>query len=196
MRYTVKWRRFNLETKPLEVITFDATDNNTKWGDFTHFSGGFMESHAAMKSDPTTIARIDDIRSGDFLGQHACHIEWYVPPCKDGDSCVIKIHNSWEMPWPAHVVFLRNHFHAGGVNMTTYTKDFRCTGNGTYDKVGNLVDISTCSADGSGNGIHVVNKGQQIFVESVYKQDDLPHYGVMSMSFVYAHILNQQEIQV
>merc|ERR1712100_681634 len=167
-----------------------------KWGDFSHFSGGFMESHAAMKSDPTSIARINDIRSGDFLGQQACHVEWYVPPCQDGDSCIMKIRNSWEMPWPVHIVYLRNHFHAGGVNMTTYTKDFQCTGNSTYDDDNNLVDISTCSVYGSANGIYHIDKGDKLFVESVYKQDKLPHYGVMSMSFVYAHILIQQEIQV
>jgi len=198
VRYTVKWRSFTPETKTLEVITFDATDNNTKWGDFAHFQGGFMESHEALKSDPTSVARINDIRSGDFLGQKSCHIEWYVPPCQDGTSCTIKIQNSWEMPWPAHIVFLRNHFHPGGVNMSTYTDDFFCTGHSSYDDNENLVDISTCTVDGNSNGDGVmrVEKGQKLSVESVYKQDALPRYGVMSMSFVYAHIPRQQEIQV
>jgi hypothetical protein len=196
LRYTLKWKDFSPTTLPLEVITFDATDNNTLWGDFANWPGGFHQSHSVMKSDPTTVARINDVRSGDFNGLRACHIEWYVPPCKEGDSCTISVKNSWEMPWPVHIVFLRNHFHAPGINMTTYTKDFRCTGVGTYDSLGNLADVSTCSVGDSNNILRKMEKGDQLVVESVYKQDSLPHYGVMSMSFIYAHVPRQQEVQV
>jgi len=196
IRYTLKWQDFNpATTLPLEVISFDATDNNTLWGDFANWQGGFQESHSALKSDPTSLARINDIRSGDFTGLRSCHIEWFVPACRSGDECILKIQNSWEMPWPAHIVFLRNHFHAGGINMTTYTKDFRCTGHTTYDSEDNLVDISTCSVEAN-NGVMQLAAGDKLFVESFYRQDALPHYGVMSMSFVYAHIPRQPEVQV
>jgi len=198
LRYTVRWRDFNRATTlPLEVITFDATDNNTLWGDFANFPGGFHQSHSVMKNDPTTVARVNDIRSGDFNGKRSCHVEWFVPACKEGDSCVISVRNSWEMPWPVHVVFLRNHFHASGINMTTRSNGFSCTGNSTYDSSGNLIDISTCSlARSSADSVYRMEKGEKMVVESYYKQDSLPHYGVMSMSFVYAHIPRQNEVQV
>jgi len=197
IRYTLKWVDFNpATTLPLEVISFDATDNNTKWGDFANWQGGFAQSHAAMREDPTSVARIEDIRSGDFNHLWSCHIEWYVPACKPGEDCILTLKNSWEVPWPMHVVFLRNHFHAGGINMTTYTKDFRCVGNSTYDDQKNLVDISTCAVGGASNGVVQVPAGEKLYVESVYQQDSLPHYGVMSMSFVYAYIPRQNEVQV
>jgi hypothetical protein len=196
MRYTIRWRDFNpATTLPLEVITFDATDNNTKWGDLPRLSGGFSESHTDMKNDPTTLSRVNDIRSGDFDGRRACHIEWYVPPCKKGESCIMKVQNSWEVPFPMHFVFLRNHFHAGGINMTTSSKGFKCTGHSSYDDNDNLVEISTCSSKDT-NSVHVLDRGEKLHVESVYKQDHLPHYGVMSMSFVYAHIPRQQYVHV
>merc|ERR1711918_42488 len=89
-----------------------------------------------------------------------------------------------------HIVFLRNHFHAGGVNMTTYTDGYRCIGNSTYDDNGSIVDISACGFKQKNDSAESLQlqRGQKLYVESVYKQDDLPHYGVMSMSFVYAHI--------
>lgn len=200
IRYTIKWRDFNpITTLPLEVVTFDATDNNTKWGDLPFIPGGFQESHTALKNDPTSMTVVNDGRSGDFDGKRACHIEWYVPPCRLGDSCTLKIRNSWELPYPMHIAFLRNHFHAGGINMTTFVPGkFACTGRGTYDQRGNLVEISTCSASelSSAKGVLKLDRGEQLLVESFYKQDDIPHYGVMSMSFVYAHIPRNQDVHV
>jgi len=192
IRYTIRWRDFNPQTTmPLEVITFDATDNNTKWGDLPRIPGGFAESHEAMKNDPTTMARVSDPRSGDFTNRRACHIEWYVPPCQTGTDCLVTIRNSWELPWPIHIVLLRNHFHAGGLNMTTYADGYKCTGNGTYDPDGIMEDISACTAHDSSDDVPrgvTLQRGEKLYVESVYQQDELPHYGVMSMSFVYAHI--------
>lgn len=189
IRYTLKWQAFDpVTTLPLEVISFDVTDNNTQWADLPRIPGGFPESHVAMKQDPTTIARVYDPRSGDFNGERACHIEWYVPPCKTGDNCVVTVRNSWEVPWPMDIVFLRNHFHAGGINMTTRTDKFSCIGRGTYDDNANLVDITTCTVNENSDGLYRLEAGEKLYAESVYQQDDLPHYGVMSMSFVYAHI--------
>jgi len=76
--------------------------------------------------------------------------------------------------------------------MTTYTDNFACTGYGTYDEDLNMVDVSTCKPVNH----YRIKKGQKLFVESVYQQDELPHYGVMSMSFVYAHIPRKPVIQV
>jgi hypothetical protein len=199
IRYTLKWRDFTAATLPLEVITFDATDNNTKWGDLPFLPGGMPQSHSALKNDAVSWSRVNDGRSGDFDGKRACHIEWYVPACKAGDTCLISVKNSWELPYPMHIVFLRNHMHAPGTHMTTYTDSgFSCMGNATYDKEHNLIDVSTCAInDGSNSpGVHQLKRGEKIFVDSVYKQDELPHYGVMSMSFVYAHIPKDQYVQV
>merc|ERR1712072_130476 len=194
IRYTIKWRDFNAATTlPLEVITFDATDNNTKWGDFPFIPGGFPETHHAQKNDPLSLATISDGRSGDFDGMRACHIEYYVPPCKAGDSCIHRITNSWELPYPIHIVFIRNHFHAGGINMTTYDESgYKCTGVGSYDK-DDLIDVSTCTTT---SGLHRIERGQRLFVDTVYQQDQLPHYGVMAMSFVYAHVPRNQDLHV
>lgn len=199
IRYTIRWKDYSSATTlPLEVITFDATDNNTKWGDLPFIPGGFPESHSVMKSDPVSLARVNDGRSGDFDGKRACHIEWYVPPCSSGSDCIIKIRNSWHLPYPVQVVFLRNHFHAGGINMTTWTDGWSCTGHSTYDKSANLVEISTCAANSSQEsiGIQTIPRGAEVFVESVYQQDHLPHYGVMSMSFVYVHVPVRQDLIV
>lgn len=195
IRYTMKWREFDSTIKPLEVITFDATDNNTKWGDLPWFQGGFPETHDAQKSDPLSVATINDGRSGDFDGHRACHIEYFVPPCKEGTSCIHRVHNSWTMPYPVDIIFIRNHFHAGGINMTTTGGEQQCTGESTYDETGNLVDISTCRMPSKGwpFGVWHVERGEKILVETDYKQDaKLPHYGVMAMSFVYAHVPTQQ----
>merc|ERR1712232_1124777 len=87
IRYTIRWRPFTAGTTlPLEVITFDATDNNTKWGDLPFIPGGFKESHDTLNNDATSVARVFDGRSGDFDGKRACHIEWFVPACKAGDD--------------------------------------------------------------------------------------------------------------
>jgi len=196
IRYTLRWNDFSTATTlPLEVITFDATDNNTKWGDLPFIPGGMQQAHKELKNDATSLARVNDGRSGDFDGKRACHIEWYVPPCTAGDDCTIKIKNSWTMPYPAQVVFLRNHFHAGGINMSTWTTGFNCTGHGTYDDKDNLVEISTCAANAAHN-LGVVQRGDEISVEAVYQQDHLPHYGVMSMSFVYVHVPQAQDLIV
>jgi hypothetical protein len=197
IRYTIKWRDFSpATTLPLEVITLDATDNNTKWGDLPWLPGGFTEKHDMLKSDALSLKTVNDGRSGDFDGHPSCHIEYYVPPCAKGESCHHRIVNSWVIPYPMEIVFLRNHFHAGGVNMTTYGPSFSCTGNGTYDKTGNLVDISTCTRGSEIAHTHRVQRGERLFVESHYLQDDLPHYGVMAMSFVYAHVPRDQDVIV
>jgi hypothetical protein len=199
IRYTIKWRDFNAATVlPLEVITLDATDNNTKWGDLPFIPGGFPEAHAAQKSDPLSVATVNDGRSGDFNGHRACHIEWYVPACKPGDSCIMRLHNSWELPYPIHPVFVRNHFHAGGINMTTYASGGSCTGNSSYDENDNLYDISTCALGRGGwsSGSLRVKRGERLFVEAAYQQDHLPHYGVMGMSFIYAHVPSEQDLLV
>lgn len=195
IRYTIKWRDFSpVATRPLQVITLDGTDNNTKWGDLPWFPGGYRESHLALKNDPISTAIVNDGRSGDFNGKRACHIEWYVPACNAGDSCIITLRNSWELPYPIHIVFLRNHFHAGGINMTTYASGFNCTGHSKYDNNSDLVDISTCTPQ-EGNGV-LLKRGERVSVEAVYQQDDLPHYGVMSMSFIYAYIPPDQDLHI
>merc|ERR1711948_216709 len=120
--------------KPLEVITFDATDNGTKWGDF-NLQGGFPEKHVALYNDPKSMATVFDPRSGDFDMVRTCHVEYYVPSCQPGDQCVHVVHNSWVLPYPIDIVFIRNHFHAGGLNMTTKTdRSDICVGHGTYDR--------------------------------------------------------------
>merc|ERR1719456_186822 len=100
------------------------------------------------------------------------------------------MHNSWVLPYPIEIVFIRNHFHAGGLNMTTKTdRSDICTGRGSYDKDHFLIDISTCTAGSpSLPAPFRVAKGETLSVETVYSQDQLPHYGVMAMSFVYAHV--------
>jgi len=202
MRYTIRWRPFNIfTTKPLEVISLDATDNNSKWGDLPFVTGGFNESHKALYADPDSEAIINQMTSGDYNGMDACHIEFYVPPCPAGGKCVQTLHNSWELPWPVDIIFVRNHMHAGGINMTTYASGYSCTGNCTYDNTckssdpakctfgkGNLVDITTCTTEPIQQGPGHLERGDRIFVEAHYEQDELPHYGVMGMSFVYAHI--------
>eukprot|EP00928_Gymnodinium_smaydae_P080936 TRINITY_DN64535_c0_g1_i1.p1 TRINITY_DN64535_c0_g1~~TRINITY_DN64535_c0_g1_i1.p1 ORF type:complete len:529 (+),score=47.18 TRINITY_DN64535_c0_g1_i1:155-1588(+) len=199
IRYTVRWHAYDpASTLPLEVMTFDATDNNTKWGDLPFISGGFPESHSAMKQDPMSLSRVNDGRSGDFDGKRACHVEWYVPPCKSGESCVTTIRNSWQLPYPLQVVFLRNHFHAGGINMTTWSNGWSCTGNSSYDSHGDLVEISTCAAGDHPSDFapQIIPRGSELFVESTYQKDAHPHYGVMSMSFIYAHIPAEEDILV
>jgi len=201
IRYTLKWRPFNAATTlPLEVITFDATDNNTKWGDLPWIPGGFPEAHQAQKTDAVSMTTVNDGRSGDFDGHPSCHIEFYVPRCEKGEACIHKIVNSWRLPYPIDIVFIRNHFHAGGLNMTSFAgSTFNCTGSGTYDKTGNLVDISTCAKGRSSwsPGTSLIQRGDQFSVEVNYKQDELPHYGVMAMSFVYAHVPRvQQDLHV
>lgn len=189
IRYTIKWRDFDASSaKPLEVITFDASDNNTKWGDLAFLSGGFSQSHADAHNDPLTMTTINDPRSGDYLGYRSCHIEYYVPRCNQPeDQCIHKIHNSWEVPYPMDIVFVRSHFHAGAINMTTSTaRGPVCTGHATYHD-GFIVDISTCTL-GSETQAAKLDMGDKLSVEVVYGQDELPHFGVMGMSFVYAHI--------
>lgn len=195
MRYTIKWRDFDEATmKPLEVISFDATDNNTKWGDFALVPGGFPQKHLALKNDPNSEATVHDARSGDYTMLRACHIEYFVPPCTVGSSCIHILRNSWELPWPIEIVFLRNHFHKGGLNMTTRGAGYSCTGNASYSKDGFLYDISTCSLGRQQLTTENfrVERGEKIIVEALYTQDQLPHYGVMAMSFVYAHIPRTQ----
>merc|ERR1712137_706453 len=109
-----------------------------------------------------------------------------------------KIRNSWHLPYPVQIVFLRNHFHAGGINMTTWTGGWSCTSHSTYDRNADLVEISTCTANSSygSMGMQTIPRGAEIFVESFYQQDHLPHYGVMSMSFVYVHVPSRTNLIV
>lgn len=191
IRYTVKWRDFDAaSTKPLEVITLDSTDNNTKWGDLPFLPGGFQENHTALKADPVSMATVMDARSGDFNGHRACHVEYFVPACATPGPCIHRMHNSWELPYPVEIVFIRSHFHTGAINMTTSTSQSDiCTGNGIYDDDGYLVDIPTCTfGDTAMPALVRVERGQRLFVEVAYKQDELPRYGVMAMSFIFAHV--------
>jgi hypothetical protein len=197
IRYTLKWKDFDATIKPLEVITFDATDNNTKWGDLPWIPGGTAQTHDAMKSDALTMKTVNDGRSGDFDGMRSCHIEYYVPPCQKGESCIHRIVNSWVLPYPIEIAFLRNHYHAGGINMTTTAGSYKCTGHATYSEAGDLVDVSTCEKGYNEFSSNVMQRGDQLSVESIYKMDeDLPHYGVMAMSFVYAHVPKVQDVIV
>mmetsp|Transcript_53466 Transcript_53466/g.97795 ORF Transcript_53466/g.97795 Transcript_53466/m.97795 type:complete len:268 (+) Transcript_53466:1-804(+) len=194
IRYTIRWRDFNpATTLPLEVITFDATDNNTKWGDLPFIQGGFREAHEELKNDPQSLAIVNDGRSGDFDGKRACHVEYYVPPCEKAGSCIQKIRNSWTLPYPIEIVFLRNHFHTGGMNMTTSGSGYNCTGHSTYDSRGALQDITNCIA---GSSPVRIDRGDKMFVEATYAQDDLPHYGVMAMAFIYAYVPRLQDVHV
>jgi len=191
LRYTIKWRDFDESTTlPLEVISFDATDNNSRWSDFDWLPGGYKEQHLAQKKDPTSMAAMIDQRSGDELQFNACHIEYYIPPCAEGSACVHKIVNSWEMPYPIDVVFVRNHFHNGGKNMSTFTDTADlCNGEGVYDGSQTLRYIEPCSAGTPRLPKPVrIEQGERVYVNATYLQDKLPHYGAMAMSFVYAHI--------
>lgn len=189
VRYTVKWHDFDVATaKPLEVITFDATDNNTKWGDFPFIPGGFKEQHVALNNDRLSVATVNDPRSGVYVGRRACHIEYFVPACTEvGNACSHTIKNSWEMPYPVEFVYARNHFHIGGVSaMLSSDKGPICSSTATYDDAGFLVDISAC---GAWNGtLGTVAAGERVYSEVTYKQDELPHYGAMAMSFTYVHV--------
>lgn len=192
MRYTVQWRDFDPETtKPLEVITFDATDNNTQWSDLSWLPWSSQQKHTSFHADAIAASTISSGKSGEFLGINACHVEYYVPPCAMSDTCIHKMPNSWTLPYPVEIVFVRSHFHSGGVNMTLRAQSQHiCTSIGTYDSEHPfLIDASGCKAGTSVLPAPVrIERGGQIFAEAVYKQDSKPHFGVMAMSFVYAHV--------
>jgi hypothetical protein len=190
IRYTITWRDFDSTVKPLEVITFDATDNNSHWSDISWLQGGYKEEHTALHQDSLSTATVNDGRSGEMPGGAACHVEYYVPSCTLGDRCIHTMRNSWKVPWPIDIVFVRSHFHAGGQNMTVRSDTSNiCTGVSTYDDDNFLIDVTGCKAgtDRLPRPVHL-NRADRLYVESVYKQDQKPHYGVMAMSFVYAHI--------
>eukprot|EP00929_Paragymnodinium_shiwhaense_P007894 TRINITY_DN111817_c0_g1_i1.p1 TRINITY_DN111817_c0_g1~~TRINITY_DN111817_c0_g1_i1.p1 ORF type:complete len:691 (-),score=88.49 TRINITY_DN111817_c0_g1_i1:85-2031(-) len=206
IRYTMRWREWSPDTLPLEVISLDATDNNTQWSDLSALAGGFHEAHELQKSDPTSMKSLYDHRSGAHLGMKkdnpmdmlvknaACHIEYYVPSCRPGvDKCMHEIRNSWTMPYPIDIVFVRNHLHEGGQRMSTWTdKHTVCAGTAVYETQGGmswLQSVTPCKLGTSALPQVVrVERGEEIKVEAVYSQDDEPHYGVMAMSFIYAHI--------
>lgn len=204
-RYTVRWRNFSSAIKPLEVIAFDATDNNTKWGDWPTIPGGFEENHSALISDPVSESIVNDGRSGDYHGMSGCHIEYYVPAKNSSSKKLFTLRNSWQVPFPIEVVFLRNHFHAPGLNMTSFwggIESQRCIGQSTYDENNNLVDISPCtytcetSKQPTGKCDNLIRRGERLYTEAVYDQDDLPHYGVMAMAFVYAYVPREQDFHI
>jgi hypothetical protein len=192
IRYTLKWREFDPSTvAPLEVITLEMTDNNTHWSSFLPL--GFPESHKDMKEDRYFQEILNNGQSGDFLGHHTCHVEWTVPPCPHGSSCLQKVHNSWEMPYPLDIVFVRNHLHNGAVNISTRVGDNRfCTGLPRYDPDNMLIDISTCRL-GSPQFPQPVRaeRGDRVSVEGIYSQDERRHHGVMGFSVLYAHRLDR-----
>jgi len=200
IRYTIKWRDVEAATPfmPLEVISFDATDNNSQWSDLSFLPGGYHEEHLATKNDPTSVATINYQRSGIQMHFDACHIEYFVPPCRSGSSCKHMVKNSWEMPYPVDIVFVRNHFHAGGLDMVTRSNTSNiCHGvpiYGANETAGRLLNIEPCSlttqSDRSPSSPVRVEQGERIYIEALYQQDHLPHYGVMAMSFVYAHRLD------
>jgi hypothetical protein len=192
IRYTVTWRDFDSTIKPLEVITFDLTDNNTRWSDISWLPGGYSEEHAALHRDNLSMVTVNDGRSGEMPGGRACHVEYYVPACTPTSRCIHTMHNSWSVPWPMDIVFVRSHFHAGGLNLTirSDTADI-CTSLSTYEDRF-LIDVSGCKAGKDGQGglpkpVHL-KRDDRVYLEAVYKQDPKPHFGVMAMSFVYAHI--------
>lgn len=193
IKYTLKWREFSSDVKPLEVMTLEMSDDNTQWSDIP--AGGFKESHEALKSDPALEKTIHDQHSGvNFMKNGSCHIEYFVPPCSKGETCVHNVHNSWEMPFPVDVVFVRHHFHVGGLNQTLSTKNTTfCESLPKYGSEGFLNDISTCAVGKKGWESPVrVEQGDRLISRAMYQQDDRPHYGVMGFSVVYAHRLKWQ----
>lgn len=192
MRYTVQWRDFDpVTTLPLEVITFDATDNNTQWSDISWLPASYKEAHTSFHKDAAATATISGGKSGEFLGIAACHVEYFVPPCASGELCIHKMPNSWTLPYPIDIVFVRSHFHSGGLNMTVRSETQHiCTGVSTYsDETHLLTDVSGCKAGTAALPAPVrIERGSKIFAEALYQQDSKPHFGVMAMSFVYAHV--------
>eukprot|EP00929_Paragymnodinium_shiwhaense_P013484 TRINITY_DN121330_c0_g1_i1.p1 TRINITY_DN121330_c0_g1~~TRINITY_DN121330_c0_g1_i1.p1 ORF type:complete len:527 (-),score=102.27 TRINITY_DN121330_c0_g1_i1:195-1775(-) len=198
IRYTMKWRDVDAApVLPLEVIAFDVTDNNTKWADMSFIPGGYGEEHAATKADNLSMTTILDDRSGVESQWDACHIEYYIPQCPatSKTNCTHRIHNSWEMPYPVDIVFVRSHFHVGGVNMKTRSESTMiCDAMGDYDGHSTrgfelLHGIDPCKLGGGNFSKPVrIEKGERLYMDATYLQDDSPHFGVMGMSFVYAHV--------
>jgi hypothetical protein len=192
MRYTVQWRDFDpVSTLPLEVITFDATDNNTQWSDLSWLPSSYKEAHTSFHSDKVAEDTISGGKSGDFLGAASCHVEYFVPPCGNGDACVHKLPNSWVLPYSVDIVFVRSHFHTGGINMTLRSETQQiCAGVGSYGNDTHMLsNINACKVGTSEFPVPVrIDRGSSLFTETFYKQDSKPHFGVMAMSFVFAHI--------
>lgn len=195
IRYTIKYRDYDDSVLPLNVMTLEITDNNTDWSDLRGTPGAYPQSHAALANDTAFNELIVNGKAGIFGGYSTCHVEYYVPPCGTRESCVHKVHNSWEIPFAMDLVFIRNHFHNGGLNMSTFHKGKTlCTGLPQYDKNGFLADISTCKLGTSKlpEPVHV-EEGDRITISAVYQQDQRPHFGVMGFSVLYAHRLDQMK---
>lgn len=193
IRYTLKFKDYDDSVLPLNVMTLEITDNNTEWSDLRATPGAYPESHAALKNDTEFNSLIVNGKAGIFGGYSTCHVEYYVPPCDpDKESCMHKVHNSWEIPFPMNIVFVRNHLHNGGVNMSTWSKQGNlCTGLTSYDENGWLSDISTCKLGTPKLPAPVhIDQGDRITISALYKQDRKPHFGVMGFSVVYAHRLD------
>jgi len=125
VRYTITWKEFNVASvKPLEATTFDISDDAGEWSGpvpwWLPMSGSYREDHAALKHDPALQKANRDRHSGLQLGP-MCHVEYYVPACHVAEDCIHSVHNSWRIPYTSDIVFVRHHFHGGGVNMTLST---------------------------------------------------------------------------
>jgi hypothetical protein len=186
IRYTITWRDFNSSLKPLVAMTLDVTDNNRQWSDF--LPGGYKEGHAALHNDTAFEDLIHRGHSGMLNGHHACHVEYEVPPCKLGQPCAHRAHNSWRVPHSMDVVFIRSHLHTGAFNMTLSTEQSPiCTGIPFYSN-GFLSGITTCTlGDTRVTPLHL-EEGSRLLLEAVYSQDDRPHFGVMGLNIIYAHL--------
>ena len=128
--------------------------------------------------------------------ERMCHVEYYVPPCarETNPRCEHVFNNSWAMPFPGEIVGSFAHFHAGALNMSTFTKDgLVCTSAPSYDAKGRITNIphcqqgEPCTAAACGKLPAPLAKGDKINVEMIYAQDSKPHYGVMGFSVLMIH---------
>ena len=99
------------------------------------------------------------------------------------------------MPFPGEIVGSFAHLHKGAILLKTSTKDgLVCESAPLLDDAGRissiphcLVDEAPCQAKACGSLPRTLAKGDKVFVESVYAQDDRPHYGVMGFANVLVH---------
>lgn len=208
VEYELVWRDASddvyVETpfKPLNAMILDISDDGKTWYDPFPLVGTHFDNHVSLKKDPVSMASLASAHSGmpndgHFTWvplaetTHGCHAEYWVPPCRDGDACVHRFHNSWVMPFDMEIVAVHNHMHIASVNMTTSAGGAPlCTGLSRYGDGGFLVEVTNCHW---GRGFREpvrVARGQRIDVESVYEQDRRPHFGVMGYAMIYGHRLD------
>lgn len=211
VQYTLTWRESDdtlYETqpfKPLNVITFEQSDDGPTWFDPLAVPGSSLQSHDALKSDPVSMASLTGRHSGmsedghvqvkwDGLkpkledNHHGCHVEYWVPPCKAGEACVHRFVNSWKIPYDMEVVAVHNHLHTAAINMTASVDNGKeiCVGLPTYSK-GFLVEVSNCRVGQDSQMPALVRKGDTLRVKTFYAQDQRPHFGVMGFETMYVH---------